>query len=157
MATRAKQLLKNYIRPRKNIDINDIKEIKKNKDITKMINIINDRISDKYDFRYGLLFYYENVFVYYKHFQYELYDFEHFFLYDKENNCLMIYTSSVHYHKYLLLNNINIIKLYYDNNLAEVYIYKNKKSPFLYSYEYFGKIINDKYKANYRLLYICFV
>jgi hypothetical protein len=169
MAARAKQLLINYIRPRKNIDINDIKEIKKKKDITMMINLIYDRISDKSDLRNGLLFYFENIFVYYKQLYLGFKNCEEFFLYDKDNNCLMKYYYLWFYAKYFRDNNNNIVKLYSSPyyidgqrnkcylgfKLSKVFIYKNKNKKYVYNY--YGKIKNDKYKANYRLLYICFV
>ncbi len=149
MATRAKQLLKNYIRPHNNIEINNIKKIKKNKVITKMIDIIN--YNNNYDFQNGDVLYYENVFVYYNYnIEYEI-----LFLYDKENNCLMTYYDSLYYNKYYRKNNYNIIKCYYWKNICEVTIYKNKKK--IYSYFYCGKIKNYKYKSNYKTIYICFV
>jgi hypothetical protein len=58
--------------------------------------------------------------------------------------------------KYCISTNNNIIlKFYNKNKLLVIYILRCGKLK--YSYNYQGKIKNDKYKANYRLLYICFV
>ena len=153
MAARAKQLLKNYIRPRKNIDINDIKEITKKTDITKMINNIN-KIEIIYNIGNNLKLYtYNNIYIIYDLTKYTYY------IYNKDEKSLIKIYYLIGYALTKIfnstINNNIIVKYYINNKLAINYIFRC--GFLIYSYDYFGKIKNDKYKANYRLLYICFV
>jgi|LakMenE18May11ns_1017448.scaffolds.fasta_scaffold9888930_3 hypothetical protein len=152
MITRVKQILENYIEYNAEVDIKDIKEITKKKDITKIKFYINNLMYEKINYhnRHKISCYvYNNIYIIlYIYFVY---------IYDKKNNCLIRYMNiynSDHY-KYCYENN-NIIRKYYIYNIL-VYISIFKNHLLKYRYDYYNKIKNDKYKSNYRLLYICFV
>ena len=150
LVTRVKHIFENYIMTRESIDINGIKEITKNKDITKIINIIN-KTEIIYNIGNNLKLYtYNNIYI--------IYDLtkDKYYIYDKDEKSL-IKPSSFYsdYTKYYIFTNNIIIKFYIKNKLAIIYILRCGKLK--YSYNYFGKIKNDKYKSNYRLLYFCFV
>jgi hypothetical protein len=137
---------------RESIDINSIKEITKKKDITKIINNFN-KINIIYNIGKNLKLYtYDNIYI--------IYDLTKnmYYIYDKEKNSLIkIYPFFCYgLTKYVFsTNNIIIMKYYIKNQLAINYIFRC--GCLIYSYNYYGKIKNDKYKSNYRLLYICFV
>ncbi len=152
LVTRVTHIFENYIMTRESIDINDIKEITKKKDITKIINNFN-KINIIYNIGKKLKLYtYNNIYI--------IYDLTKnmYYIYDKEKKSLIkIYSlSGYRITKYVFsTNNIIIMKFYNKNKLAINYIFRC--GCFICSYNYYGKIKNDRYKANYRLLYICFV
>jgi hypothetical protein len=130
---------------RESIDINDIKEITKKKYITKIINIINN-ITYFYNPGNYKLYTYNNIYIIYNLTR------DIYYIYDKKEKSLIKNGRM----KYCISTNNNIIlKFYNKNKLLVIYILRCGKLK--YSYNYQGKIKNDKYKANYRLLYICFV
>jgi hypothetical protein len=148
LATRAKQILENYFITRESIDINDIKEITKKKDITKIINF-NNKLNIMDHIMENLKIYvYNNVYI--------IYDLTNkkYFIYNKEEKSLIMKSSYFgnHYKYCISTNNNFIMKYYVKNKLAIVYIFKCGRLK--YAYDYFGKIKNNKYKANYRLVYI---
>ncbi len=143
MATRVKQFLENYIR----IYIkNDIKEINKNK---KIIKIINAHMWETYNLLDLNFYVYNNLYIIYNS------KYKDYIIYDKDNKCLIKKSALYISYIYIINKNNNIRRFYYKNELEFVYIFKHKK--FQYLYKNLNKIRNDKYKANYRLLYICFV
>jgi hypothetical protein len=151
LVARAKHIFENYIMTRESIDINGIKEITKKKDKTKIINNFN-KINIIYNIGNNLKLYtYNNIYI--------IYDLtkDIFYIYDKEKKSLIkIYPFCYSLIKFFYSTNNNIIVKYnIKNQLAIIYIFRC--GFLIYSYDYFGKIKNDKYKANYRLLYFCFV
>jgi hypothetical protein len=149
MITRVKQILENYIEYNESINIKDIKEITKKKDITKIKFYINNLMYEKINYhnRHKISCYvYNNIYIIlYIYFVY---------IYDKENNCLIRYNNidNCDHYKYCYENN-NIIRKYYLYNIL-IYIAIFKNHLLKYRIKYYGKLKNDKYKANYKLIYI---
>jgi hypothetical protein len=145
MFTRTQQILENFGQI---VDINEIKEITKKKDKTKIINFSN-KLNIKYNTTYLKFYVYNNLYI--------IYDLIviTYYIYDKEWKYLIRICSFYGgYTKYYCENNNNIMKIYDNNKLMLICIFRNKKLEYTYSYN--GKIKNDKYKANYKLPYICF-
>ncbi len=145
MFTRTKQILENFGQI---VDINEIKEITKKKDKTKII-IFSNKHNIKYNITYLKFYVYKNIYI--------IYDLigKIYYIYDKElKKIIRICSFYGGYTKYCCENNNNIMKIYDNNKLMLICIFRNKKLEYTYSYN--GKIKNDKYKANYKLFYICF-
>jgi hypothetical protein len=134
------------------VDINYIKEITKDKD-KKKINLCVEKIVGhnklyRYIESYSKYYVYKNIYI--------KFCYDKIILCDKDRK-YVIYNSKwddLFHFKYCCEKNDIIKKTYYKTALQTIQIYKNKYIK--YSYEYLGKIKNDKYKTNYRLPYICF-
>jgi hypothetical protein len=146
MNTRAKQFLENYIRT---YIKNDIKEIKKERKIIKIINIINAHMWEIYNLLDLNFYVYNNLYIICNS------KYKEYIIYDKDKKCLIKKSAFYVSYIYIINNNNNIRRFYYRNELEFVYIFKHKKFQDLY--KNLNKIRNDKYKANYRLNYICFL
>ncbi len=143
MFARVKQILENF---GEIVDINDIKEITKDKDKTK-INLCLRKIMGFNDIHYIEIYskFYVYKYIYIKYF------FDKIIVCDKDSKYVVIYYSnynSLFHFKYCYEKNNIIYKIYYKTALQIIRISKK------YSYQYNGKIKNDKYKANYKLIYI---
>ena len=151
MFARVKQILENYIEYNAEVDIKDIKEITKKKDKTKIIIYIKSIVG------FNELYVIENSHLYVYKYIYIIIIHDHIYIYDKNSNCIVDYSkcNKLFHFKYVRENNNDIVKLYDKNELIIIRICKKYEN--IYSYEYFGKIKNDKYKSNYKLFYICFV
>jgi hypothetical protein len=144
MFARVKQILENF---GEIVDINDIKEITKDKDKTK-INICVEKIMG-----FNELYYMENKYLYMGKNIYIIISYNQTYIYVKDSKYVIYYIqNNLFYYKYCYENNNNIKKLYMENELVNIQIFKYDKLKYKYHYE--GKIKNDKYKANYRLNYI---
>ena len=145
MITRVKQILENF---GEIVDINYIKEITKDKDKTK-INLCLIKIMGFNEFyigKYSKFYVYKNIYI-------KFYS-DKIFLFDKDSKYIVIYYSKCNkffHFKYVRQKNIFIEKVYYKTALQAIRI-TNKYIKC--SYQYNDKIKNDKYKANYKLIYI---
>jgi hypothetical protein len=145
MIIRTQQILENFGQI---VDINEIKEITKKKDITKIINNIN-KLGIEYNTTYLKFYVYKNIYIIYELTK------KIYYIYDKEGKKIIrICSFYVGYTKYCCENNNNIMKIYDNNKFVLICIFRHKKLE--YTYNYRGRIKNDKYKANNRLIYICF-
>jgi|688.fasta_scaffold29211_7 hypothetical protein len=147
MFARVKHILENFGQI---VDINEIKEITKKKDKTK-INLCLRKIMGFNDLHYienySKFYVYKNIYI--------IISYNQTYIYVKDSKYVIYYIqNNLFYYKYCRENNNNIKKLYMINELVIIQIFKYDKLK--YRYDYDGKLKNDKYKSNYRLPYICF-